>query len=61
MAKITAKPANPTPAAQEPGGDEPQTVFLPPAEGGSYLRNADGSLTLREKPTEVPPFNPAKE
>jgi hypothetical protein len=34
--------------------DEPQTIFFPPAEGGSYVRNEDGSLSRVEGPT-LPP------
>lgn len=35
--------------------DEPQTAFLPPQTGGSYVRKPDGSLELthRTSPPEV--------
>lgn len=41
-----------------------QTDFMPPAEGGSYVRNPDGSLTRVVAPTKPPPtpnelLNPA--
>jgi hypothetical protein len=32
-----------------------QTDFMPPADGGSYIRNPDGSLTQVVKPTAPPP------
>lgn len=34
----------------------PTPVF--PADGGSYIRNPDGTLTLVERPTAVPNFAP---
>lgn len=34
---------------------EPQTMFLLPAEGGSYKRNPDGSLTRLEGPNPNTP------
>lgn len=58
--KKTPPPAASAPAAN--ATDEPQTLYLMPAAGGSYVRNKDGSLTCAEKPTAVPAFNPkAKE
>lgn len=41
-----------------PDQGEPQTDFLPPAEGGSYIRNPDGSLIRVEGPTVVPETAP---
>ena len=61
---MATKPLKPTAATvppATPATDEPQTLFMPPAEGGSYVRNADGSLTRVEHPTQVPAFEPGKE
>jgi hypothetical protein len=46
--------AEPTTPSDE---GESQTNYLPPAEGGSYRRNPDGSLTCIEPPT-APPEQP---
>ncbi len=46
--------AKPEPQESTTIEGEPQTVFLPPDQGGSYVRNADGSLTRKEHPT-LPP------
>ena len=42
----------PTPEPRvSPQRDEPQTEFIPPAEGGSYVRQPDGTLRRVEHPT----------
>ena len=43
---------HPEPKTNDEG--EPQTDFMPPAEGGSYIRNPDGTLTRVEGPAAVP-------
>ena len=48
MAKKSARKPNSRHLNDE---GEPQTAFLRPGEGGSYLRNKDGSLTRTEHPT----------
>ena len=57
MAKHKTPPAQPAAADVKPdavavdGGEgESQTLFIPPAEGGRYIRNPDGSLTRVEGP-----------
>ncbi|MCC6195716.1 MAG: hypothetical protein IT518_14730 [Burkholderiales bacterium] len=51
--RAAAMAADQIPAPGVTPGDEgePQTVFLAPAEGGSYRRNQDGSLTRLAGPT----------
>jgi hypothetical protein len=48
----------PDPIVTNDDEGESQTAFLPPSEGGSYIRNPDGSLTRVEEPTIVPTVIP---
>lgn len=47
-----AKPAAPATRAQASDEGESQSNYLFPSEGGSYVRNKDGSLTRTHGPTE---------
>ena len=56
---MTKRKGPPALAVEDDEGEgEPQTMFLSPSEGGSYIRNKDGSLTRVEHPTKRPDDEP---
>ena len=56
--ETTAAEKRPPPRRGIDEEGESQSRFIHPGEGGSYVRNADGSLTREQRPTKVPEWSP---